>query len=184
MDKKQKQFYVIGIIVITVYSIIMFYFSALQHIAEWYKTVDSDLKHLLTTITVTGLGLTLFAIRHAMMNDESRHALPRNKRRQEILEHIQAWDLALFIVIPSVEAFTYIVKIPTHWPWAVLVYIGGVMMWFVIVMYLHKISTDPKEEKRFTFSITYVMIVFVVYGTYAVWAFISLSQYMQPLGQV
>ena len=164
MKLNKKQRYAIGIIFIVVYSFILFYFSPLQHIAQAYGKIDSDTKHLLTTFLIAGLGLTLFAARH-------------QKVKKELLEQIEAWDLAVLIVLPSVEIFTYIVKDPSNWPWAILAYIVGVMTWFVLVIYRHKVFKDPKEEKKFTFTVWYAMFVFVVYGTYAVWAFISLTPF-------
>ena len=170
MNRKQKQVYVIGIIIIIAYSVTAFYLYPIPRIAELYGKIDPELKHLVTTITVAGLGLILFVARHA-------------KIKPEVLEQIEVWDLAILIIIPSVEAFSYIVgKDPHQWPWAVLAYIVGVMAWFVLVIYRHKTFEDPKEEKKFNFTFTYLMIVFSIYCTYAVWAFITITPYMKPAG--
>lgn len=168
MNKKEKKIYVIGVIIIASYLVTAFYFSPIPRIAELYGKIDPDLKHLLTTITVAGLGLILFAARHLKTTEQQK-------------EQIEAWDLAIMIIIPSVEAFSYIMKIPHNWPLAVFVYIGGVIIWFVFVKYRHKRFEDPKEEKKFKITVTYVMLVFLAYGIYAAWAFISLTPYMKPV---
>lgn len=169
MNKKEKKIYIIGIIIIFAYAVTAFYFSPIPRIAEISGKIDPELKHLLETFTVSGLGLILFTARHLKITKEQE-------------EQIEVWDLAIMIIIPSVDAFSYITKIPQHWPLSVLVYISGVIIWYVLVRRRHKIFGDPKEEKKFKRTITYVMSVFVFYGAYASWAFFSLMPYMTTHG--
>ncbi len=168
MDKKRK--YTIVTLLGAALSIAaVIYFSPMQYLITGYGKLDSDLKHIITTITIAGLALTLFVTRHL-------------KIKEEQLEQIEAWDLSVMIVIPSAEGFAYIMKIPTNYPWAILVYFVGVMVWFLLVICRHKIFKDPKEEKKFTFSVAYTMFVFAAFGILAFWEIVSLLPYMKPVG--
>ena len=159
MNKKQR--YTIAIVFMIVFSFVMLYYSPIQYLVQAYAKLDSDLKHIFSIITVAGLGLILFAVRHLNI-------------KKEQLEQIEAWDLAVMILIPSADGFAYIMKIPANYPWAILVYFCGVMTWFLLVICRHKIFKDPKEENKFTFSIVYSMSVFVIFGLFALWEIISI----------
>lgn len=149
----------------TIISIILvFYFSPLYYISQLYGKLDPDLKHILITLVVAGLGGSLFAF--------------RNKAKGELFELFEAMELLLLIVIPSVEGFTYIMKNPSNYSLAVTLYIGAVMGWFVLVILRHKISSDPKKEKIFTAQIVYLMLVFVAFGVFADWQLTTFSPFL------
>lgn len=154
MNKKQK-IQVVVVIGAGFWIIIAIFFSPLYYISQWYGELDPDLKHLFTTVIVASMGGTLFAF--------------RNHANKEVLEEFEAMELLLLIVMPCVEGYSFIMKTPSNYQWAILVYIAGVMGWFVLVISRHKIFEDPKKEKKFTFSITYLMLMLASFGTFAIW---------------
>lgn len=97
MNKKQKN--AISIIIIIVYAIPVIYFSPqLVQVAQSYGKLDSDSSHLLTTILVSAAGGSLFALRNT------------TKIKRGILDQIEAIELLILIVIPSVEGFSFLIK--------------------------------------------------------------------------
>jgi len=163
LSKKQKiNLVVIASAIISI--ILVFYFSPLYYLSQLYGKLDPDLKHILITVVVAGLGGSLFAF--------------RNKAKGEIFELFEAMELLLLMVIPSVEGFTLIMKNPSNYSWAVALYISAVMGWFVLVITRHKTSSDPKKEKLFTTQIAYLMLMLVAFGVFADWQLTAFSPFL------
>lgn len=163
MNKKQK-INVITILSAILLSVLVIYFNPFLHLSQELGKMDSDLKHLVITIGVASLAGSLFAF--------------RNKVKGEVFEQFEALELLLLIVIPSVEAFTVIMKNPTNYSWAVSIYVVAVMVWFVIIITRHKPISDSKKEKKFTIKVSYVLAVLLSFGFFAFWQLNAYSQWL------
>lgn len=169
------------------YSSVWIYFSpqAIQTV-ESYGKLDPELQHLGTIVLVSGAGGSLFALRNITQRSiTEKNALPKNKRKREVLEQIEAIELLILIVIPSVEAFSFILKTLHNYPLALALYICASAGWFILVATLHERFQDPKQEKNFWIYHSYLMIVLFVFGILAFWmlnTFTQISEHI-PLGK-
>jgi len=130
-------------------------------LVQGYGKLDSDSKHLVSTIFVAAAGGSLFALRN------------NKKISPKILEGIETFELLILIVIPCVEISTYLMKIPAYLLWSMTPFVAGSMIWYLIVLSRHKIYDEPKEEKKFTFSITWILVILLFLASIATWFIIS-----------
>jgi hypothetical protein len=139
-----------------------YFFHPFFYLIQEYGNLDSDLKHILITFVMAGLGGSLFAF--------------RNKVKGELFDQFEAMELLLLIVIPSVEGYSFIMINPTNYSWAISLYVVAVMVWFVIVITKHKPISDSKKEKIFTIKISYISAVLLAYGIFAFWLLNTYNQ--------
>ena len=119
---------------------------------------------------VAGVGGSLFALRN------TKRITPKT------LEVIEAWELLILTIIPSLEIVSFLMKNPANIPWAMSPFIAATVLWYVIVLKRHKPWENPQEEKRFTISMTYFFAVFIVMGSVATWILLVLLPYIQYKG--
>jgi hypothetical protein len=154
VDKKRK-IYIVTISSAVVLSVLSFIFNPLYYFSQEFGKLDSDLKHILITIIMAGLGGSLF--------------ICRNRSKGEFFEQFEAIELLLLIVIPSVEAYTLIMKNPSDYSLAIAVYVIAVMVWFFIVIMKHNQFSNSKKEKLFIIKMSYVLAVLLSFGIFAFW---------------
>lgn len=164
VNKKQK-ISIITIVLAIIFSALIFLFNPLFYVSQEFGKLDSDLKHLLTTIVVAGLAGSLFAF--------------RNKIKGEFLETIEAMELLILIVIPSVEIFSFIMKDPSNYSLAIAPYVLAVMAWYLIIILRHKTIQDPKREKIFLIQIHYVLAGLLLIAVLAFWLSNSFNFWMK-----
>jgi len=163
---KKKQI-VLGISLVAAVFIASYPFS---FAAQQYGKLDSDSKHLTTTILIAAVGGSLFTLRNS------------KKITPKILEIIEMWELLILTIIPSLEIFSLLIKNPVNWPWAMSPFIVSSTLWYIVVLKRHKISEDAKEETRFTLSITYFFAMFIVIGSVATWILLMFLPYTKAGG--
>ncbi|MGY5148143.1 MAG: hypothetical protein ACW9W4_09120 [Candidatus Nitrosopumilus sp. bin_7KS] len=146
---------------------IVYYFNPMYFVSQGFGSLDSELKHLVMTVVVSGLAGSLFAF--------------RNKAKGELFEQFEAVELLILIVIPCVSAFTFIMQDPSNYFLAVSVYVAGVMLWFFIVITKHKPETESKKEKVFTVKVSYVSAVLLAFGFFALWLANQQQQWMSQM---
>ncbi len=166
MEKKNKISIIVVLLTVLIV-VLVAYFNPLFHLSQEFGELDSDLKHILTTIAMALIGGSLFAI--------------RNKSKGIVFEQFEAIQLVLLIIIPSVVIFSFIMKNPENYSLAVSVYVVAVMIWFLIVILKHKSGNEPKLEKRFTITIGYILAVLLSYGIFAFW---QIHEYHKLLAQM
>ena len=130
-------------------------------VQQAYTNLDADSKHLVEIIVIAIVGGLLFFLRRFNLNLETR-------------ETIENLDLLILVVIPSVDISVYMMKTPANFAWAMLPFVVGTMGWFNLVILKHKISTDPKQEKRFTVFTVYIMSVLSLIAIIATWLILTL----------
>jgi hypothetical protein len=165
VNKKQK---IQGIVILStiLLAVLGYYFNPLWYLAQEFGKLDSELKHILTTIVMASLAGLLFAF--------------KNKTKGELFAQFEAMELLILIVIPSVVSFSYIVNDLSNYSLAVAFYVGSVMVWFVIVITRHKPISDSKKERIFTIKISYFLAVLLAYGFFVFW---QLNTFNQLLAQ-
>jgi hypothetical protein len=149
LNKKQI---ILGIIFVIAVVAAYYPFSFAAH---QYGNLDSDTKHLVTTILVAGCGGSLFALRN------TKRVTPK------ILEVIEAWELLILTIIPSLEIVSFLMKNPVNLAWSMIPFIIATVLWYAIVLIRHKPLKTPEEERRFTISMTYFFAAFIVMGSAA-----------------
>ncbi len=171
------------IVFIIVYSTVWIYVSPqLVTTFESYGKLDPDLQHLISITVVSGAGGSLFALRNITQKQiMEKNAIPKNRRKREVLEQIEAAELLILIVIPSTEAFSFILKTFHNYPLALFPYICASAGWFILVVKLHEKFQDPKQEKNFWIFHSYLMIVLFVFGIFAFWMLNAYSQISQHI---
>lgn len=145
-------------------------FYPFMYASQSFAKLDSDSKHLATTLLIAATGGTLFII--------------RNKTRESrFLEIIEMLELMILIIIPSLEMVTYLTKNPSNWSFAMTPFFGGSFLWYVIVFRRHKtFENAPKAEQRFGPYITYLFLMFMLVGAIATWILLMLLPYAQYKG--
>jgi hypothetical protein len=136
---------------------------------QQYAKFNPDSKHLAEIILLALVGGSLFALRHT------------KRITAETLETIENVELLTLIVIPSVEMSTFLMKTPSNFVWAMLPFMVGTMSWFNLIVARHKISKDPKQEKKFVFFSVYMMFVLVLIALAATWEILALIPYQNHL---
>ena len=182
MNKKAKKIIFIIIFLIGYSSVWIYLSPQLLKTVESYVKFDPNLQHMITTILVSGAGGSLFALRNITQKSSmEKNALPKNKIKREVLERIEAIELLILIVIPSVEAFSFILKTFHYYPLALVPYVCASAGWFILVVKLHERFQDPKQEKNFWIYHSYLMSVLFLFGILAFWMLNTYSQISQHI---
>ena len=150
LNKKKIILQIVLLIIAVIAAYYPFSFAAHQ-----YGQLDSDSKHIVTTILVAAVGGSLFALRN------TKRVTPK------ILEVIETFELLILTIIPSLEIVSFLMKNPANLAWSMSPFIAATVLWYAIVLQRHKPLKTPEEEKRFTISITYFFAVFIVMGSAA-----------------
>lgn len=145
-------------------------FYPFTYASQSFAKLDSDLKHIATTVLVAATGGSLFFIRN-------------KTRERRFLEIIEMLELMILIIIPSLEIVTYLTKNPSNWYFATSPFFGGAILWYVIVFMRHKtFENTPRAEQRFGPYITYLFLMFMLIGTVATWILLMFLPYAQYKG--